>query len=127
MNKVLFSVVAFIMPFLSLQAGLTGVYNISGYDPYAEECYTGKICIGKDCEVYTAKWTYDGDDTSGEIGTGVYNDGQLSFVFQSEDDPSYVGVQVYEVSCHGLKGPWVPLAGEKIGSETLAFDHKIGH
>ena len=65
--------------------------------------------------VYTATWTFS--DGSVETGTGVLQNGQLSFVFKETD--TLYGVITYTVGKHTSKGHYTLYGMHQKGAEKL--------
>jgi hypothetical protein len=99
--------------------GIAGTYKIKGYDPQSGN-YTGRAVISERDSVYTGTFTYSGGGVS--TLTGVRKGDEVSFVYQFND--GLYGVQVYRISGHTLKGPWVEFGGGNKGWERLT---KIRH
>lgn len=126
MKKLIFFLIC-ALPFVGLGAGLTGTYQVSGFDPVFNVHYTGSVIIAKQAAVYTLNWTFD--DGTHDIGTGLHVEDELSVVFQNVENPSVNGVQVYKIKHdHRLEGPWVDLGDTRVGTEKIKkVDHSSCH
>lgn len=102
----------FLIP-LSIFAHITGLYEVSGFDPDTKQNYTGSLEITFEGEVYLAKWTFG---STIDTGTGVKKGGSLSIVFNEGNSNSF-GTQLYEIKSHSLKGPWARYGHESKGFE----------
>lgn len=115
MNLRTFLASIFILFPVFMFAHVTGTYHVSGFDPVTNQNYTGTLVITKAGAIYTANWTYSGGNT--DTGTGVREDDSIAFVFNEEGTTNY-GVQLYEIHCDTLKGPWVRYQAETKGFES---------
>lgn len=115
----------FVLP-VTLFAGITGTYKVSGVSPATHEKYKGTVVISQSGHVYNAIWTFSGGNT--DTGTGVRKDNFISFVFV-EGQPAVStlainsGVQIYEIEGKTLKGPWVRINGTRRGFEKITKIH----
>ncbi|WP_068469244.1 hypothetical protein [Candidatus Protochlamydia phocaeensis] len=107
----------FLFPYMCLQADLSGAYEVSGFDPFLGQRYTGVAILEKQEETYAIYWTFS--DGTYNVGTGVRDGDQISFIFRGVEDPNYLGVQVYEFKRGRLKGPWTLLGSSVVGIEKL--------
>jgi hypothetical protein len=126
--KKVFLMLMLLMPMIGLYACDTcgflknneqKVFSVSGFDPYSNSKYTGIAEITNVGGVFSIRWVFP--DGSSEVGTGVKIGKQLSISYAT-DDPSYPnpGIQVYDLITNDkLKGPWAPIGGSIIGTETL--------
>lgn len=130
MKKLFLLSILFLLPCLLLQAhchhhsDLTGLYDVAGFNPYTNLPYTGTVDIQRQDSVYGALWVFT--DGSTRAGTGLVEDGVLSFVFENSTTPGTPGVIVYDRSGHRqLSGEWVLFGNALVGTETLTrpIDH----
>lgn len=99
-------------------AGVSGTYEIKGFDPISGD-YTGTLVIAKVAdEIYSATWTFGENATA--TGTGVRQGGHLSFVFEESflELPSSAGTQLYDIDSYKLHGPWIRFGATEKGSEV---------
>lgn len=130
------------IPSAMFAVNLSGTYNVNGYDPTSTPPeYVGSVVISTFAaaavapgthpeDYYTIEWTYT--DFQSISGIGVRKDDFIAFDFTGEEDPTYNGVQLYQIKedCneHGrhsliLKGPWIVQGGNEIGLEQLTKVH----
>ena len=96
-----------------------GTYKCTGWDPYLDKPYTGKVQLIPQNTVYQLEMTYDTGEKS--IGTaGLYDDNTLSVVFQDKKDANKIGLERYSYSPDHKKiqGYWVYLGKDKLGKEV---------
>lgn len=124
--KKLLSTLCFLIPCASLLAGISGTYNIKGFDPNIPGNYTGTVEItsNKESGVFHAVWTFN-DVPDQDIGTGLKVGDELSFVFEN---PSTSGVQVYKIHNNShLRGPWVNAGSDLVGREEITRVDNSSH
>lgn len=109
----IFVSVFFLFP-IYMFANITGTYEVVGFDPLTGD-YTGTLVITKQDDIYTSFWDFSGGSTA--VGTGVREGDDISFVFDEDGGASF-GVQLYEINCHTLFGPWVRFEAVESGFET---------
>lgn len=106
-------------------AAIEGNYIFKGTDPYHNIKYTGVVTITKGANgVYQGEWVH------GErkyAGTGLLVGDAVSFItsgasfgaaFGEEEKPDYF-LAVYKIKGNLLKGTWVRLGGDLVGTEDL--------
>lgn len=107
---------------ISLHA-IEGTYNVTGYDPYEKESYTGTLVIFKGKNgVYEANWILkEGGKQYQNVGTGLVRGNQASFVFKTPPGEREIeeGLQLYTIEGDTLEGPFVLLNKNLIGHEKL--------
>jgi hypothetical protein len=85
MYKFVVSSLLFLLPVISLQAGIAGTYEVKGKEANSKHHYTGMVTItknpnGNQQPTYTALWTFDDGQ---DIGTGIRDGDEIAFVFKS--------------------------------------------
>ncbi len=104
------------LPLFPLSAAIPGNYTITGNDPLHNH-YSGNATIALEGNVFTANWYYD--DGTSDMGTGVRNQNQISFIYQGDQETKETGVVTYRIVNNQLVGNWVPLNESTVGTETL--------
>lgn len=104
---------------------IEGNYTCQGHDLFLNKDYThGLLNIKKNGEAYNLKFNND-EDTSSEIGTGVWDEQHsvLSVIYKDDKGSNRLGVQSYSLSEDGksLSGPWTNLGESKVGTETCTL------
>ena len=111
----------FILP-VTMFAGISGTYKISGFDPKTNQKYTGTVVITRSGALYTGNWIFS--DNSTDTATGVREDDFISFVFtEIGSNPVIYGTQLYEIDGDTLKGPWVRANATRRGFEKIKKVH----
>ena len=103
-----------------LVADISGTYDVSGWDPYEKEAYTGTVIITKDQNnVYQGNWNLN--DGEKYQGTGLIGEKDATFIFVGGDPGQEVlqGVQYYSFEEENLNGAWVLINQNLVGSEKL--------
>ena len=106
--------------------GVEGTYVGSGSDPQKKETYTVTATITKDRNgVYQAKWDEEQKGKKAHyIGTGLQQEGSLSFIFQNRDDPADSGLQIYKIKGDTLEGRFVMINKNLVGEEKISLSKK---
>ena len=106
---------------------IEGVYNVSGYDPLAQNNYQGIAEVKlKDAKngIYTIECQFN-HPLASTYGTGIRTNNMLSVVFIEMDDGNLdnsktkYGLQTYLIQEDELSGPWIFYGDDVKGSETL--------
>lgn len=124
MKKLFLLSILFLLPCIFLHAhtrhsDLTGLYEVTGFNPYTNLSYSGTVDIQKQGSVYGAVWVFTNGTT--RLGTGLVEDGILSFVFENSTTPTSPGVITYDQSGHHqFSGRWVLFGNSLVGTETLS-------
>lgn len=110
MKKVLLAL--FLLPMM-IFAGISGTYDVTGFNFDSSFSYTAVLTIEKQGDIYTADWLFSDNSTS--HGTGIRQEDSIAFIFNEGD---LNGVQLYAIDGCSLKGPWVFYDEEPKGYEV---------
>ncbi len=103
-----------------------GTYTGSGTDPYEKTTYTVTATFTKDKNgVYQVTW--DEMEKGKKFlykGTGLEQNGLISFVFQNAEDNTDIGIQVYKINGDTLEGRYVEFNKNLVGDEKLSRSKK---
>lgn len=94
-------------------ADIIGTYRVKGAS------YIGKLRIEKNREVYNTSWLIDNTETKEAdqtfTGVGILHNNMLSVNYVEKDDPTNVGVAIYEILLNGerLRGLYSSVANAR--------------